>query len=172
MSVPLLSHGALHVCTTGAVYQDGRHPSGPAGHRLSAPDICGCTSVPRSILSKPAVLVCTSAPTRPGRGCQTGRAPASPGRFSDSQPDSNPFTGPLKIKRIGGLFEQPNPTAGLVWTWKTVQKQVVRWKTGPFAHTCTSALGVSVGPPVVGRGWSPVSSNKARGCCCRTTGGH
>jgi hypothetical protein len=29
-----------------------------------------------------------------------------------------------------------------------------------------------VDPPVVGRDWSPVSSNKARGCCSRTTGGH
>jgi hypothetical protein len=47
-----------------------------------------------------------------------------------------------------------------------------RWKIGPFAHTCASVVGVSVEPPVVGRDWSPVSSNKARGCCCRTPGGH
>jgi hypothetical protein len=33
-------------------------------------------------------------------------------------------------------------------------------------------VGVSVDPPVVGRDWSPVSSNKARGCCCRTPGDH
>jgi hypothetical protein len=70
----------------------GRTPTGLlARHRLSAPGICGRTSVPRSALSKPAVLGCTTAPTRPGRGCQNGRSPASPGRFSDSQPDSNPF---------------------------------------------------------------------------------
>jgi hypothetical protein len=39
-----------------------------------------------------------------------------------------------------------------------------RWKIGPFAHTCASVVGVSVDPSVVGRDWSPVSSNKARGC--------
>jgi hypothetical protein len=48
------------------------------------------------------------------------------------------------------------------WTWKT------RWKTGPFAHTCASVVGISMEPSVVGRGWSPVSSNKARGYRCRT----
>jgi hypothetical protein len=47
-----------------------------------------------------------------------------------------------------------------------------RWKIGPFAHTCASVVGVSVDPSVVGRDWSPVSSNKARGCCCRTPGDH
>jgi hypothetical protein len=31
---------------------------------------------------------------------------------------------------------------------------------------------VSVDPSVVGRDWSPVSSKKARGCCCQTPGGH
>jgi hypothetical protein len=40
------------------------------------------------------------------------------------------------------------------------------WEIGPFAHTCASlsAVGVLVlvGPSVVGRGWSPVSFNKAR----------
>jgi hypothetical protein len=49
-----------------------------------------------------------------------------------------------------------------------------RWETGPFA-VCTyvaSVVGTSMGPPVVGRGWSPVPSNKARGCCYRTPGGH
>jgi hypothetical protein len=30
-----------------------------------------------------------------------------------------------------------------------------RWEIGPFAHTRASALGVSVGPSAVGRGWSP-----------------
>jgi hypothetical protein len=33
-------------------------------------------------------------------------------------------------------------------------------------------VGVSVDPPVVGRDWSPVSSNKARGCCRRAPGDH
>jgi hypothetical protein len=33
-------------------------------------------------------------------------------------------------------------------------------------------MGVSVDPSVVGRHWSPVSSNKARGYCCRTPGDH
>jgi hypothetical protein len=47
-----------------------------------------------------------------------------------------------------------------------------RWKIGPFAHTSASVVGVLVGPSVVGRGWSPVSSNKARGYCCRTPGDH
>jgi hypothetical protein len=47
-----------------------------------------------------------------------------------------------------------------------------RWKIGSFAHTCASVVGVSVGPSVVGRGWSPVSSNKARDYCCRTTVDH
>jgi hypothetical protein len=47
-----------------------------------------------------------------------------------------------------------------------------RWEIGPFAHTCASVVGVSVDPPVVGRDWSPASSNKARGCCCRTPGCH
>ena len=47
-----------------------------------------------------------------------------------------------------------------------------RWKIGPFAHMCASVVGVSVDPPVVGRDWSPVSCNKARGYCCRTPGGH
>jgi hypothetical protein len=47
-----------------------------------------------------------------------------------------------------------------------------RWEIGPFAHTCESVMSVSVGPSVVGRDWSPVSSNKARGCCCRTPGDH
>ena len=47
-----------------------------------------------------------------------------------------------------------------------------RWKIGPFAHTCASVVGVSVDPSVVGRDWSPVSSNKARGYCCRTPGDH
>jgi hypothetical protein len=44
-----------------------------------------------------------------------------------------------------------------------------RWEIGPFAHTRASVVGVSMEPSVVGRGWSPVSSNKARGCCCRTS---
>jgi hypothetical protein len=47
-----------------------------------------------------------------------------------------------------------------------------RWKNGPFAHTCASVVGVSVGPSVVGRDWSLLSSNKARGCCCRIPGDH
>ena len=47
-----------------------------------------------------------------------------------------------------------------------------RWKIGPFAHMRASVVGVSVDPSVVGRDWSPVSSNKARGCCCRTPGDH
>jgi hypothetical protein len=50
-----------------------------------------------------------------------------------------------------------------------------RWEIGPwtvFVHTCASVVGVSVDPSVVGRGCSPVSSNKARGYCCRTPGGH
>jgi hypothetical protein len=33
-------------------------------------------------------------------------------------------------------------------------------------------VGFTVGPSVVGRDWSPVSSNKARGHCCRTPGDH
>jgi hypothetical protein len=41
-----------------------------------------------------------------------------------------------------------------------------------YAHTCASVVGVSVDPSVVGRDWSPVSSNKARGYCCRTPGEH
>jgi hypothetical protein len=45
-----------------------------------------------------------------------------------------------------------------------------RWETGPFAHACASVVGVSVEhPSVVGLDWSPVSSNKARGYCCRIT---
>jgi hypothetical protein len=48
------------------------------------------------------------------------------------------------------------------WTWEQW------WKTGPFAHTRAYVVGVSMEPPVVGRGWSPVSSYKARGYCCRT----
>jgi hypothetical protein len=56
----------------------------------------------------------------------------------------------------------------LDWTWKTEN----RWKIGPFAHTCASVMGVSAGPPVVGRDWSPVYYNIARGYCCRTPGGH
>jgi hypothetical protein len=47
-----------------------------------------------------------------------------------------------------------------------------RWEIGPFAHMCSSVVGASVGPSVVGRDWSPVSSNKARGYCCRTPGDH
>jgi hypothetical protein len=43
---------------------------------------------------------------------------------------------------------------------------------GTFSHTYASVVGVSVDPSVVGRDWSPVSSNKARGYCCRTPGGH
>ena len=35
----------------------------------------------------------------------------------------------------------------------------------PFAHTCASVVGVSMDPSVVGRDWSPASSNKARGYC-------
>jgi hypothetical protein len=35
-----------------------------------------------------------------------------------------------------------------------------RWKTGPFAHTRASVVGISMEPSVVGRDWSPVSSNK------------
>jgi hypothetical protein len=42
----------------------------------------------------------------------------------------------------------------------------------PNKITCASAVGVSVDPSVVGRDWSPVSSNKARGYCCRTPGDH
>jgi hypothetical protein len=34
-----------------------------------------------------------------------------------------------------------------------------RWEIGPFAHTRASVVGVSVDPSVVGRDWSPVSSN-------------
>jgi hypothetical protein len=30
-------------------------------------------------------------------------------------------------------------------------------------------VGISMEPSVVGRDWSPVSSNKARGYCCRTS---
>jgi hypothetical protein len=41
-----------------------------------------------------------------------------------------------------------------------------------FTHMCASVVGVSVEPSVVGRDWSPMSSNKARGYCCRTPGGH
>ena len=48
----------------------------------------------------------------------------------------------------------------------------IRWKIGPFAHTCASVVGVSLDPSVVGRDWSPVSSNEARGYCCRTPGDH
>jgi hypothetical protein len=44
-----------------------------------------------------------------------------------------------------------------------------RWKIGPLAHTFASVVGISMEPPVVGRDWSPVSSNKARGYCCRTS---
>jgi hypothetical protein len=40
---------------------------------------------------------------------------------------------------------------------------------GPAARTCASVVGISMEPPVVGRDWSPVSSNKARGCCCQTS---
>jgi hypothetical protein len=43
---------------------------------------------------------------------------------------------------------------------------------GPFAHTCASVLvGAPVDPPVVGRDWSPVSSNEAGGYCGQTPGG-
>jgi hypothetical protein len=34
---------------------------------------------------------------------------------------------------------------------------------------CASVVGISMEPSVVGRDWSPVSSDKARGCCCRTS---
>jgi hypothetical protein len=46
-----------------------------------------------------------------------------------------------------------------------------RWKIGPFAHTyaCICGGDLDVKPSVVGRDWSPVSSNKARGYCCRTS---
>jgi hypothetical protein len=57
----------------------------------------------------------------------------------------------------------------LVWTCLVPGD---RWEIGLFAHTCTSVVGVSVDPSVVGRDWSPVSSNKARGSCCRTPGYH
>jgi hypothetical protein len=60
------------------------------------------------------------------------------------------------------------PLRGLDWTWTQAED------LGPFVHTgtCASVVGVSVDPSVVGRDWSPVSSNKARGCCCRTPGDH
>jgi hypothetical protein len=35
--------------------------------------------------------------------------------------------------------------------------------------TCASMVGISMEPPVVSRDWSPVSSNKACGYCCRTS---
>jgi hypothetical protein len=54
----------------------------------------------------------------------------------------------------------------LDWTWAP------RWEIGPFAHTCASVVGILADPSVVGRGCSPVSSNKARGYCCRTPGGY
>jgi hypothetical protein len=54
-----------------------------------------------------------------------------------------------------------------------------RWEIGPFAHTCASVLAWvsrwarrSLSVVVLGHDWSPVSSNKARGCCCRTPGGY
>jgi hypothetical protein len=55
----------------------------------------------------------------------------------------------------------------LDWTWKSGGRSCL---LGPFAHTCASVVVVSMGPSVVGRDWSPVSSNKARrGYCCRTS---
>jgi hypothetical protein len=48
------------------------------------------------------------------------------------------------------------------------RRQVARWEIRPFAHTCASLVGISMEPPVVSRDWRPVSSNKARGYCCRT----
>jgi hypothetical protein len=41
-----------------------------------------------------------------------------------------------------------------------------------YVCICGGCLAWLVGPSVVGRGWSPVPSNKARGCCCRATGDH
>jgi hypothetical protein len=50
-----------------------------------------------------------------------------------------------------------------------LQLRVVRGRT----YVCIWVVGFSVGPSVVvGRDWSPVSSQKVRGCCCRTPGGH
>jgi hypothetical protein len=39
-------------------------------------------------------------------------------------------------------------------------------------HLWSVVVGISMGPSVVGRYWSPASSNKARGYCCRTSGDH
>jgi hypothetical protein len=60
-------------------------------------------------------------------------------------------TGPVKF-----VVGAPSEKAGLDLAGRR------RWKTGPLAHTCASMAGASVGPPVAGRDWSPVSSNKAR----------
>jgi hypothetical protein len=56
------------------------------------------------------------------------------------------------------------------WTWA----QVEDWTVCTYACICGGlvVVGVLVDPPVVGRDWSPVSSNKARGYCCRTPGDH
>jgi hypothetical protein len=53
---------------------------------------------------------------------------------------------------------------GLDWTWKTgggLGRLHIR------VHL--RCVGISMEPPVVGRDWSPVSSNKPRGYCCRTS---
>jgi hypothetical protein len=53
--------------------------------------------------------------------------------------------------------------------------QVRSWsfeEAGLDLDTRASAVGVLVDPLVVGRDWSPVSSNKTRGYCCRATGDH
>jgi hypothetical protein len=71
----------------------------------------------------------------------------------------------LHLRTSAALF---GTKATEAWTWDLD----IRWKIGPLAHTCASVVGVSVDPPIVGRDWSPVSSKKAHGYCCRTPGGH
>jgi hypothetical protein len=72
----------------------------------------------------------------------------------------DPALSPVLLSAMSFLFRTPSP---LFWSVPGDRR-----KTGPFAHTRASVVGVSVDPSVVGRDWSPVSSNKTRGYCCRT----
>jgi hypothetical protein len=53
-----------------------------------------------------------------------------------------------------------------------VPAQLPLWFYVLHSTACASVVCISVDPSVVGRDWSPVSSNKARGYCCRTPGDH
>jgi hypothetical protein len=107
-------------------------------------------------------------PTRPG-----APTPPPPGRPVGYR------VAPFLVLFCRGAAACPKPVDFFYWratTARPVEYQLATtWDAGghppsaPLFPSFRSVVGISMEPSVVGRDWSPVSSNKARGCCCRTS---